>query len=357
MPELKKNENGVYMVGFDTDTGFKWRSTKARTKAEAEKVVSLARIPELEMAARAKALTAESLSAIMAGRKVTCATAFVEWADWMQTRRSAPNTIDTYAGCITQFLRDNKLEPKPVTAITLEMIMEFVNSDDAGSRSNRNHRLSAIRSLFNLCTSRAYCIGDASRAAKIVHRAMTAEQKERKKRVPFTEFEFRKLVAHSDGFWNWAVQLGWWTGLRLSDICTLEWSAIKDGTIVVHTLKRDARVALPIDHEAIGGGVLNMVLMEMSEHRTSSRFCFPEAARDIMDPKKRSKFSVAFMRLLEKLGIYNRSFHCLRHSFVSRLNADGVDLEKIGELVGHRSKKITEGYVTKTQPAVAVLQD
>jgi integrase len=140
------------------------------------------------------------------------------------------------------------------------------------------------------------------------------------------------------------VQIGWWTGLRLSDICTLEWSAFVDGDIIVHTIKRDRRVQIPMSHPAIGGGILNLVLLEMAENRTSSRFCFPDAAEAIMDVNRRSKFSVAFMRLLNRLDIYGRSFHCLRHSFVTRLAAEGIEMEAIGKLVGHAQSGTTMGY-------------
>jgi len=353
MPEIKKGRGGVYMVGFDTEHGKKWRSTKSYTAEEAKKVVALAKIAELEMAAKAKALTSESLSAIMAGRRVTCAVALEEWKDWMTSRQRSQNTLASYESCLDRFFAWSKLLDKPVTRITDQVINGWVNQADAGSRSNRLHKLSAIRSFFDLCTSRAYCIGDPSKLGEVNHRIMSGEQKESRPRQPFTEAEFRKLVNNTEGFWNWAIQIGWWTGLRLSDICTLEWSAFVDGSnIVVHTLKRDRRVSIPMDHPFIGDGVLNLVLLEMSELKGSSRFCFPSAAADIMNPDKRSKFSVAFMRLLDRLGIYGRSFHCLRHSFVTRLSQEGVDIEQIGKLVGHASTAMTERYrhVTTEQP-------
>lgn len=344
MAEIKKGKGGVYVVGFDTMHGKKWRSTKTRTLEAARRVVAEAKIADLEMAAKAKALTYESLSAIMAGRRVTCAIALAEWKDYMQARQRSQNTLASYANCLDRFLAWGKLLDKPVTRITDELINGWINLPDAGSRSNRLHKLSAIRSFFDLCTSRAYCIGDPSNLAEVNHRIMSGEEKESTPRQPFTEAEYRKLVGNTEGFWNWAVQIGWWTGLRLSDICTLEWSAFVDGDIIVHTIKRDRRVQIPMSHPAIGGGILNLVLLEMAENRTSSRFCFPDAAEAIMDVNRRSKFSVAFMRLLNRLDIYGRSFHCLRHSFVTRLAAEGIELEEIGKLVGHARSDTTLGY-------------
>ena len=92
-----------------------------------------------------------------------------------------------------------------------------------------------------------------------------------------------------------------------------------------------------------GDGIIKEVLNEIDV--TDKTYCFPEWHKTFLDPKNRSKASVYFSRICERLEIYDRSFHCLRHSCITRLAKAGVSLEQIGKAVGHSSTKTTEGYV------------
>jgi len=53
-------------------------------------------------------------------------------------------------------------------------------------------------------------------------------------------------------------------------------------------------------------------------------------------------------RLLRKLGLKERSFHSLRHSFLSRLVRRGASVEAVRMLAGHSSLTVTERYVHAT---------
>ena len=64
----------------------------------------------------------------------------------------------------------------------------------------------------------------------------------------------------------------------------------------------------------------------------------------ILDPAQRSKFSVYYGRILHRLGIEGKSFHCLRHAFATRLAKAGVTIEQVGRFMGHSSADTTKGY-------------
>jgi integrase len=51
-----------------------------------------------------------------------------------------------------------------------------------------------------------------------------------------------------------------------------------------------------------------------------------------------------FEPALPKAKIRNFSWHCLRHTFASRLVMAGVDLRKVQELMGHKSIEMTVRY-------------
>jgi integrase len=56
------------------------------------------------------------------------------------------------------------------------------------------------------------------------------------------------------------------------------------------------------------------------------------------------KLSVYTKRLFKRLGIADASFHSLRHTAASWLVMQGVDLYAVGQLLGHRTPRMTQRY-------------
>jgi site-specific recombinase XerD len=52
----------------------------------------------------------------------------------------------------------------------------------------------------------------------------------------------------------------------------------------------------------------------------------------------------AFAQALEKAEINDFTFHCLRHTFATRLAQNGVDIYKIAKLLNHKDLKNTQRY-------------
>jgi integrase len=49
-------------------------------------------------------------------------------------------------------------------------------------------------------------------------------------------------------------------------------------------------------------------------------------------------------RLFVRIGIQDASFHSLRHTAASWLVMQGVDLYAVGQLLGHRTPRMTQRY-------------
>jgi integrase len=351
MKLTKDPESGVYHVKFTgTDGRSHSRSTKSSNLEEAKRIVEQAKVAELEAAAKAGALNAESLMAIMASRKVDCAGAVEEWAAW-RIKASEPATVRTQRLCLGAMLAQFSAAKWPVTKLTFDHLDEYVNNKDGTGRSNRDTRIAALRSFFGFLTARAYRVDDPSKLVRVRMKDLTHEQKETKKRVPFTEKEFNRIMDNTEGFFRWATALSYYAGLRLSDVACLEWSSLLPEEIIVWTRKGETRVALPIDDPLIGGGKLRMIFFEIMEHSRHPLYVFPEEREVMTDPEKRSRLSVYYGRILTKLNIEGKSFHCLRHAFATRLAKAGKTMEEIGRAIGHSKAStrsgVTAGYVTK----------
>jgi len=346
--ELKKKDDGYWHVGYETERGYQWKNTKATSRDAAEGVVALAKIAEIEMAAKASALSGAVLSSIMTGRKINCATVLEEWCEWRKMMK-APNTIQSQAYIVAKFLNTFGLGNKLINRVDETQIDAFVNAEDAGSAATRASRLAAVRSYFAYASAKSYLFGSPAKLVEVNHRILTHDQKEAKVRMPFTEEEYRKVVAGTEGFFRYATALSYWSGLRLSDCANLEWGSLRGTEIVSWTRKRNARVALPLDDPLIGGGELDLIILEMvsaiPKRGQTARLLFPQEAAFINNPITNGRLSTYYGRILDRLGIKGKTFHCLRHSFATRLAKAGKTEQEIGRLIGHSDVETTKGYI------------
>ena len=82
--------------------------------------------------------------------------------------------------------------------------------------------------------------------------------------------------------------------------------------------------------------------------------------RILANPPKLKAISTGIARLAKNLDIkttiaidgvpFKRDFHALRHTFASKLTAQGVPEETIGRILGHASQTITGRYAGKVDP-------
>ncbi len=352
MKLIQSKTTGVYSVRFRTQSGKDvTRNLKTKNKKEAVMLVKEAKIEELETAAKINALTKDAFTSIVADRNILLDDCINEWYQFSKIRAKSQNTIYTQSGLIRKFGSFAKV--KHLSGITASQIRKWLNSDEDVNLNSRKQRLAALRSLFSYAVANSYVIKDPTAEVAVDASKLSHKQKETKPREPFTDEEFKIIKEASldkkDPFYYCSVMLGWWTGLRIIDISKLEWDSWSPTHLTVWTEKQDKRVNLPLDHPEIGGGQLRDMLGIVGHH--SKKYMFPDWAECSTDPRRRSKFSVNFGRFLKSLEIENKSFHCFRHTFVTRVFArSGVtdydlNLGKIANWVGHSDSKTTKGYL------------
>lgn len=141
------------------------------------------------------------------------------------------------------------------------------------------------------------------------------------------------------------------TGLRRGEICGLKWSnvAIKDGNVelefneqllpgrVRNLVKGFTKRTVPLTQSAID------VLNDLKKNNPKKDdYIFLNRKGDPVEP---TTLSVTFKKLQHKAGVSNVvKFHALRHSFASLLAKEGINIQKVAQLMGHKSSNITERY-------------
>jgi integrase len=174
-------------------------------------------------------------------------------------------------------------------------------------------------------------------------------------REVFSHNELSRLVAQAQGEWRGAILLGATSGLRLSDVAGLRWEAIdfEKGLLRVVTGKTGAVVVLPMHSDFASWLTSNaaglrgigkaFVFPGLAETATSGSHGLSRQFRTIMEKAEITE------HITQKGGRQGRtrsskSFHSLRHTFVSTLANSGVASELRQKLVGHSDSGVHKIY-------------
>lgn len=335
-----------------------------------------ARAQKLIEAGKVVRLTSSIISQIICGEKVTVESSIGPWSEWLLSIGRKPGTVHNYALYVKDWMVSMDTASKFPGVLTENDINPWVNADGI-KFTTRQHRLAIISCYYRFCSGR-YSTAAVTNLIEANMEGLTHEQKESTVRVPFTEDEVDALMAslwqryheldarpkcrpkHSNGvheklewvrFWIAAVSIARHTGLRIGDVCCLEWASFKNnGTMAVWTGKSDCRVehAVPV-----GGSLAQAVsLIQIDD----DIYCFPMQREIYLDPARRGNLSLGFIRCCQRIGITGKSFHNLRHYFLSKVVNSGGSLDEAAKLAGHASTTTTEGYVhlTALQPAACL---
>lgn len=354
LPPLDRNpRTGLYMIKVPAPNRpkykFRWVSTGETDRRRAIAVVLEFGIDRIVHLANGNMLTAETVSVATIGARGNCRAIFDLWRERLD-RATAKRTAETYGSQIVSFFDGMQCWEKPIAAISDRQIDAWVN-DSENKMSTAQSRLASIRSLFRYAQSRGAILGNVADLIVLNHRAMTFDQLEKKKLIPFTEGEYQRLVRGMPGFWrDWCV-LAYCCGYRMTDCAMMNWNSIKEDSIVVYPKKarRAMRLEIPLSDPLVGRWeMLELAERLRAEVRGDPVYIWPEQCA-LIQSADRSRLSSQFSYHAHRAGVPRvdgavKSFHSLRRACAVRLQAEGRTLEQIGQQLGHHSTTVTERY-------------
>jgi integrase len=121
------------------------------------------------------------------------------------------------------------------------------------------------------------------------------------------------------------------TGVRRGEMLALRWMDVdmKNRRLYLRETKNGALRILPIPESAL------TVLGSLPEGKAS------DLVFTGVDP---AHLSVYTKRVFVRLGISDASFHTLRHTAASWMVQQGVDLYAVGQILGHKTPRMTQRY-------------
>ena len=207
-----------------------------------------------------------------------------------------------------------------------------------------------ISSVMNYAVSKEYCSPLKTRINK-----PTVEKKEIEVLTLEMQSALEKRLMCDDSLTALGVLVALNTGLRIGEICALNWEDIdiEDNIIHVrHTVARvkktemiyDSSTQLIIDKPKTKSSVrdipittkLHDILKKCYENAISGYVV--SGSKSFVSPRT---FEYRFHRLLEKYNMPNINFHVLRHTFATRCVELNMDAKTLSEILGHANVGIT----------------
>lgn len=171
----------------------------------------------------------------------------------------------------------------------------------------------------------------------------------------FSISEHRKLlkyVSDNYSFRNFAVEIAIETGLRIGELCALQWSDFDMKDKVVRIWKTVYKIHLenglycldfgtPKTRKSIREIPLSACLYQKVKAIlmvTKKDYFIVDNTEKPTDPRNLREY---FQRMCRRIGLPRMHFHCLRHSFATRCIESGVDYKTVSSLLGHANISTT----------------
>ena len=211
-----------------------------------------------------------------------------------------------------------------------------------------NRRVAALQALFSWSKENGFIKETPFSAAKvpqsdskIVERFLSPEE-----RTALMQELDKREERHGRDYLKPAVILSLNTGIRKGTLLGLKWEDVDFSLNLIYLRKEIMKggkcAVVPINEAAT---------LELKSWRKFTGACGGYIFADDLGGK-RADTAHAFKRLIDRAGIKNFTWHCLRHDFASQLAIAGVPLHIIQRLLCHSSIAMTERYAHLSQKSL-----
>ncbi len=194
-----------------------------------------------------------------------------------------------------------------------------------------NRELQFLKHLFNVAIADGKAETNPVKAVKLF--------RENNQRVRFLTDDEESALRQAIGEVEWPmVALAIHTGLRQAEQFKLRWDHVdfKTGIITIPRSKHGEARRVPMNDTVRD-------ILRSRQSRLKSPYVFPSATGETpLDA--RNYMNRVFNKALKRAKVENFTWHCLRHTFASRLVMKGVDLRTVQELTGHKTMTMTLRY-------------
>ena len=240
---------------------------------------------------------------------------------------------------IIPFFKDSK-----ISELNEEKIIEFINYLKMQNLSNkRNKDILLILKQFLYYKN----INIKIELPKISHNKIITLSNNEIKTI-------EKVAKKTTDVKIFAILLVLYTGLRIGELCALQWKDIDLENKVIHISKTLIRVKnkdsdsinktkiildVPKTQNSIRDVPINeSILPYLKKFKNNDNYYFLTNNNTFITTKK---YYLFYLNFLKSLSIKKYKFHILRHTFATQSLLCGVDIKSLSEILGHSSVKTT----------------
>jgi len=358
MASITKHRRSRFWTAIFRDEKGIWRrkSTKLVEKGKARKLAES--WEEIGQRARERMLvesgTREVLNSVLGrvcGEQIKVVTTrglFDEWLQHKKGRNQSDATTSRYTTITTRFLKfigdmaDSSIEG--ITTRDCQKHYDYLISELKLSPKSAALAITVLGGVFIYAVNHSILSNNPWRGVEKIERTQQV------KRMVFTPAQVKLLLDSSESQdWRTAIVVGFYTGLRLSDISNLEWSAVDfvKNTITVQTGKTGQLLVLPMhkvlaDHlQKIAGDDTGPIMKTLAGVRADGAQGLSNQFKAIM---RAAGVSSETVQTAGKAKLSRLSFHSLRATCNSSLFDSEVGFEVRKKIVGHSSQGVNERY-------------
>jgi len=293
----------------------------------------------------------------IANPPLTIADAWAVYAANLDRPDSGERTLANYAGHWSQFktwLAANHPQIRYLRDVTPQVAKLYAASlNTAGVSPNTyNKHVRFLELLFRILEKEART--EANPFASIARKKLKTNS-----RRALTVEELFRIIDTAEGDMQLLMELGIYTGLRLGDCATLEWSNIDmERKIILRVPNKTAsRKNIPVK---IGLPSILHLKLAGTPPQARKGYLLPEMAKAYLNPISRCGLSRRIQAHFadcgiqtqktgtgegtEKRAVVDAGFHSLRHSYVELQSQIGTSQLVISKQVGHANPQMTRAY-------------
>ena len=174
-------------------------------------------------------------------------------------------------------------------------------------------------------------------------------KQEKKEMRVLSLIEQQKLTCYLNrdiDIYKFGVLLALYTGIRIGELCALQWNDITDNYIEIN--KTMSRIKKNDKTEIVIGSPKSenskrfiptpQYLLPLTKRFRRNGYILSSDKKEFTEPRL---LQIKFEKMIIECGLEKTNFHALRHTFATRCIEAGVDVKTLSEILGHSDVKTT----------------
>lgn len=252
------------------------------------------------------------------------------------------STYQKYESIVRNHIESTSISKIKIKYITTKIINDFsdamINKGKLSAKS-----INDILIVIGLALSYAE---DAYNIPKIkIHHVKEANKEMRVLSVS-EQTILEKYLRQNMNLYKFGVILALYTGMRVGELCALQWEDIKDRTIVIdktlHRIRDGNKTVLEITEPKTKTSYrvipIPIVIAPLIEEFRAEGSVIKNRNGKAVEPRL---MQMTFEKFIDECGLPKTNFHALRHTFATRCVEAGFDIKSLSEILGHTDVRTT----------------